>query len=483
MSLRTRLLGAVAYVLLLAIVAFGVPLGLNLSTRIGDEVRTQALGQADVIAQAAGDLLGPRTRSSLEALARRTARPVRARVLIVDRQGRVLADSAGRGELGVSYLTRPEIRGALAGRRTQIERTSATLGERILATAVPILHDGVTAGAVRVTQSVAAVHDAVLKAELAIALIGLSVLALGLLAGAVLAGQIARPLRRLEAVARRVAQGDLRARAEVEGSREQRSLAGSFNHMTDRIAALLSSQQDFVADASHKLRTPLTGLRLRLEAARELSEDPEAGEEIDAAITEVDRLARTVDELLQLSRSGSRSPVGTEIDLRDLAADMITRWQVEAGDRAITLTLAADGAAGTVFAARADLERALDVLIENALHYSPPGSEVTVATGRSRVEVRDRGAGVASDERELVFERFRRGRAGADGPPGSGLGLPIARELAREWGADVTLEARRGGGTVAVLAFALGENSPTLPKDSSTPREISPTLPDRADHP
>ena len=103
---------------------------------------------------------------------------------------------------------------------------------------MPIIHDGRTAGAVRVTQSVSAVHQAVLRVELAIALIGLIVLALGMLAGSLLAGQIGRPLRRLEAVARRVAQGDLRARAEVEGSLEQRSLSSSFNEMTDRIARL-----------------------------------------------------------------------------------------------------------------------------------------------------------------------------------------------------------------------------------------------------
>ena len=153
------------------------------------------------------------------------------------------------------------------------------------------------------------------RAELGLALIALIVLALGLLAGVVIAAPGGPPLRRLEAVARRVARGDLRARAEVEGSREQRSLSRSFNEMTDRIARLLAAQRDFVADASHQLRTPLTGLRLRLEEAKAHQTSAAAGAELDAAIAEVDRLAHTVDELLVLSRAGERELTGAPIDL------------------------------------------------------------------------------------------------------------------------------------------------------------------------
>ena len=367
--------------------------------------------------------------------------------------GQVLVDSAGPAELGASYLSRPEIKVALSGRQVQVQRASRTLGKEILATAVPIIHDGRTAGAVRVTQSVSAVHQAVLRVELAIALIGLIVLALGMLAGSLLASQIGRPLRRLEAVARRVAQGDLRARAEVEGSLEQRSLSSSFNEMTDRIARLWSAQQDFVADASHQLRTPLTGLRLRLEEAKALAVGTDATDELDAAIGEVDRLSHTVDELLLVSRAGERPLAGAPVNLGDLVIDAVARWRPQASERGIALAQQRDGDPGTVWAARADLERALDALLENALRYSPSGSGVTIAAAPGRIEVRDRGPGVPIEERELVFERFRRGTVGTAGPPGHGLGLPIARELVREWGGEVTIEGRDGGGTAAILTL------------------------------
>ena len=94
------------------------------------------------------------------------------------------------------------------------------------------------------------------------------------------------------------------------------------------------------------------------------------------------------------------------------------------------------------------------MLVENALLYSPAGGEVEIECLAGAIEVRDRGAGLQAGEAEEVFERFHRGSAGRQGVPGSGLGLPIARELARRWGADVRLRARAGGGTIAELAVA-----------------------------
>ena len=439
--------------LLLAIVALGVPLAINLRARVSAEVRTQARGQADLVAAEAADMLGARDSLELATLAQTAARQVRGRILIVNQAGAVLVDSTGPAEVGTSYESRPEIQSALLGHPIQVQRSSHTLGREILATAVPIIRHGRPVGAVRVTQSVAAVNSAVGTAILGLALLGAVVLALGLLAGAVIAAQVARPIRQLEAVARRVAEGELLARAPVEGSREQRSLARSFNEMTARVAALLRAQSDFVADASHQLRTPLTALRLRLEEARALDERPQSTE-IDAAIGEVDRLSHTVDELLALSGAGDRQARAAEVDLHLIASSALWRWQAQSDEREIALVHAVESGAGAIWASPADVERALDALIENALRYSPSGTTVTIASGPRSLEVRDRGPGVEAEELELVFERFHRGAAGRAGPPGSGLGLAIARELAGRWGGNVSLAPRPGGGTIARLSLS-----------------------------
>ena len=449
---------AVAYVLLLAIVALGVPLAINLKARVNAEVRTQAQAQADLVAATAADMLARVDKTELTTLARTASRSVRGRTLIVNRTGSVLADSAGPAQLGANYQSRPEIQAALAGRQVQVTRGSKTLGQELLATAVPIIRDGRPIGAIRVTQSVTTVNGAIRTALLGLGLVGLIVLALGLFAGSVIAAQVARPIRRLEAVARRVAAGDLTARAAVEGSSEQRSLARSFNDMTDRVAGLLRAQRDFVADASHQLRTPLTGIRLRLEEARALDGGRASEAEVDAAIGEVDRLAHTVDDLLLLSSAGERHPAGAAVALDEVAASAAARWRAAAAERGIALEHVRGRIEGPVWADRTDLDRSLDVLVENALLYSSPRTTVTIVSATGSIEVLDRGEGIAEEETELVFERFHRGRSGRAGPPGSGLGLAIARDLVRLWGGEVTLRPREGGGTAAVLELPLRQS-------------------------
>jgi signal transduction histidine kinase len=381
---------------------------------------------------------------------------VRGRVIIVDRSGKVLADSGSAATVGRSYAARPEIAAALAGRNYQKARRSNTLSADILATATPVRHNGVPAGAVRITQSIASVNHAVWKTIGGLALIGAVVLLLGLAAGLVIAGQVARPMRRLNVAVRRIAAGDLEARAPVEGSSEQRSLAMSFNEMTERLAGALKSQRRFVADASHQLRTPLTGLRLRIEEAQAVGVSPSAEQELEEGLREVDRLSEMVDELLVLSRAGERPSVAAEpVELAAAADRAVERWRAAGEERGVAVVRGGDRHPGVVESYAADVDRALDSLVENAVQYSEPGGEVEVLSHRGLLEVLDRGRGLEPGEEASVFERFHRGKAGRSGPSGTGLGLAIARELARRWGGDVALARRDGGGVRATLSYPL----------------------------
>ena len=117
----------------------------------------------------------------------------------------------------------------------------------------------------------------------------------------------------------------------------------------------------------------------------------------------------------------------------------------------ISSTDRATGGPAAPGAPAADLDRALDALVENAIRYSAGRLDRDRQRGPDRVEVLDEGPGLEPGEEEAVFERFRRGSAGPQGAGGTGLGLAIARELAREWGGDVTLENRTGGGLEATI--------------------------------
>ena len=426
--------------LVLAIVALEVPLIISLRDRVDNEVRSQARTQAAFLA-AAVDLTD---QEELRRVTTELARRVRGRVIVVGASGRLRADSAGTERVGADYSTRPEIASALRARPFQERRHSDTLGRDILATAVPVRSGLDVVGAVRVTQGVDAVGRATRRATLGLIAIGLLVLVLGLGAGAVIARQVAGPVDRLDRAVRRVAEGDLSARAKVEGSAEQQRLARTFNDMTARLERLVASQREFIADASHQLRTPLSGLRLRLEEARASTRDADAHEEIDAGLGELDRLSAIISELLVLSQAGEVDAPPEHVDLEDAAGRAAARWDGAGGGRVLAAGTAADG-----FCPRADLDRALDALVENALHYGNGAVEVRSAPGA--LEVLDRGPGLAPDELTAVFERFHRGHAGRAGPAGTGLGLPIARELARRWGGEVTLANRDGGGARAVV--------------------------------
>jgi two-component system, OmpR family, sensor kinase len=390
-------------------------------------------------------------------------------VVIVDDQGRLVSDSAGEGLINAPYGDRPEIRRALATSRTaQGRRYSDTLGQEVLYTAAPIVDEG-RLGAVRITQSVEPIDERIRRDVLGLAAVGLAALAFGLLFAWVIATALSRPLRGLADAARRVEAGDLEARAEPGGAREQREVAEAFNDMTDRLSRVLAAQREFVANASHQLRTPLTGLRLRIEAAALKADDPGLSSELDAAEREAERLARLVTSLLALAREGETPTDPRPVSLAEAARAAVERWEAQAAEDGTSLVAAGDD---DVHAAASDEDVAivLDNLIENALRYAPEGSQVGVSWHRDGhravLAVEDEGPGLTPGEEAQVFERFARGSAGR-GVSGSGLGLPIVATLAHRWGGTAGIRNRPGGGAEARIELpAVAEGAlPTLNRE------------------
>jgi signal transduction histidine kinase len=473
LSLHTRLLAAFAYVLILVIVALEVPLVLNVSRRVDAEVKAQAAAEAQLVAaSASGGLQGGATRD-LQRIAQEAGRESGGRVIVVNRNGRILADSAGQQG---NYRDRPEILAALDGGIAQGRRFSETLNESLLYTAVPIVVGNDVGGAVRVTQSVDAIDRRVRRDVLGLVGIGLIALILGLAFAWFLAGTLARPLQRLAATARRVEAGDLGARADPEGSREHREVAHAFNDMTDRLEHVLDAQREFVANASHQLRTPLTGLRLRLEAAS-LKAGPELSEELDAAEREVDRLARLLTALLTLATEGDRPPARGAVTVAEALERARDRWEDRGMQSGHRLRLQR-GDLSVAAVSDEDLAIMLDNLIENALVYSPDGGTVTLRCGREGDEIvvgiEDEGPGLRAGEEEHVFERFARGNSG-QATHGTGLGLAIVSTLARRWGGSARIANRPEGGARAEIRLPAAS-----PGSLQTPnRSLDEALPGR----
>jgi signal transduction histidine kinase len=292
------------------------------------------------------------------------------------------------------------------------------------------------------------------RSWLVLAGVGAIILAIVFLVSLRLARQVTKPLDELERAAARLGHGDLEARAPVPDSpQEIRELAESFNRTAGRLEELVSSQQAFVADASHQLRTPLAALRLRLENLEgELGAAPDAArEDVSGSLAEVARLSRLVDGLLELARA-ERSAAPTDLlDLGPLVDGRVEAWSALAAERGVELvTELEDGL--VVRSEPGRLEQVLDNLLSNALEVAPPGTAVRV-TGRRHPEgvelaVLDAGPGMRPEQRGRAFDRFWR-PTGADRDGGSGLGLAIVQRLVTADGGTIELDQSPEGGLAA----------------------------------
>lgn len=435
MSLRARLLAAFAYTLIVVIVALEVPLSANVSDRVNAEVEADSAAKAQVVAASAADQL--HDRASLERISRQAAVSLNGLVFVIDGSGRQIASSTGSITRPPQPTDDPVALQALGGEVAQGRHHE---GQDILSTAVPIVRNGRTVGALELEQSLNAVRNQVRQDVLALIGIGVLALILGLGVAWILAGSIARPLRSLGEAARRRAAGDASARAPERGSREQVQVAREFNEMADRLDAVLESQRAFVADASHQLRTPLTGLRLRLEAAGVKTSDPAVARELAAAEHETERLNQLVEDLLELA-SSEQPAEDDRTDLPQAARAAAERWRGPASESRHEIALETDGDL-VVRAGSRELAAILDNLVENAIKYSPSGSPVTIEcageNGSATVGVISDSGPLDDEVASHAFERFYRGRGAG---PGTGLGLPIVQALAKRRGGRARLEA------------------------------------------
>jgi signal transduction histidine kinase len=370
------------------------------------------------------------------------------RVIVINPDGVLIADSTGSQNLGQTYATpgRPELVRVLQTPEPTSEiRHSDTLGQDVLVAAAPIIDEATSYGAVRVSKYMGEVQDRARRVIAGLAVIGIGALVAGLIVAFVLAGSFSRPLTKLAAVAKRLGGGDLSARAETsEGASEIVQLARSFDDMADRLEATVKAQREFVANASHQLRTPLTGMKLRIEAAM-VGAPKDVGRQLQAADTEVDRLSEIVNRLLVMARRIEEGGP-SEIDLDEAVQRALERWGERASRQGATLTARGEG--GRALGEPADLDQILDNLIDNAVAYAPGPVVIETgrADGRAFLAVEDVGPGIAADERPRVTDRFFRGRTAPKGG-GTGLGLAIVRELAEKWGGTVVVEQANGGGT------------------------------------
>jgi signal transduction histidine kinase len=471
-------LSITAFVLLVLEIPLGVSYANSVERRLTSDLQHDAFSLAIRSQQPLASTPSGEEAHDLQSLAVRYRDSAGGRVVIVDADGRSVADSDTTSPIGRDFSTRSEVARALGGAEVSGTRSSRTLGSDLLYVALPIGSAGGIQGAVRITFPASVIDDQIRHIWLLLAATGGVVLGIVLLASQLLARSVTKPLHDLEHAAGALGAGDLAARAEVpRGPAELTVLAESFNATASRLEQLVGGQRAFIADASHQLRTPLAAMRLRLENM-EVDVHGAAAEDLEGALAEVSRLSRLVDGLLVLARAEHSSSAPASIAVDDVIDGRCNAWDAFAAEKQVRIDAAVDGSP-MVRVTPGRLEQVVDNLLNNALEVAPEGSAVRVSA-RERgdwVELRvsDEGPGMSADDRARAFDRFwQSGGARKDGRPNGhfGLGLSIVRELVVGDGGDVALEPSPAGGLEVVVRMRRSD-TPAARQEHGRERQLS----------
>ena len=338
--------------------------------------------------------------------------------------------------LGVAADRTPDVDRAFRG------ASFAAEGEEGRAVFVPATRAD---GTVAVVQAV--VPNALLRQGVSRSWLLLLGLALGLLLVAVviadwLGRSVVRPVRELAATARRVAGGDLGATVVPSGPPEVADVGGALNGLSGRITELLAAEREMVADLSHRLRTPLTALRLDAEAVADAGDRGRLRADIDA-------LEATVTELIREARQPSTSPPGETIDLVPVVRERAAYWGALAEDQDRPWELTVDDAAVPVRLRTREAEAMLDVLLDNVFSHTPEATPYWVRLRDRCLVVEDAGPG---------FDDGHADQRGRSAGGSTGLGLDIARQMAERLGGSLRVATREPRG--ARVEVDLGPGAP-----------------------
>jgi two-component system sensor histidine kinase MprB len=304
-------------------------------------------------------------------------------------------------------------------------------------------------GAVQLARSIQETNDVLSTLDIRLLLIALGGTVVAALLAWVIARRIVRPIEQLTGATEAVAETqDLEREITVDRRDELGRLATSFNTMLVALRTSRDQQKRLVMDASHELRTPLTALRTNIEVLQRNTalDDAQRTEMLGEVESELHELGDLVAELVDLATDARTEEPMQRVDLADVADRAVARFRRRTG-REITLTVSGRT---EVTARPGAIERAIGNLVENACKFST--APVDVRVDGNRVDVADRGPGIAADDQVHVFDRFYRAPA-ARTMPGSGLGLAIVKQIADLHAGSIELLPRDGGGTIARLTL------------------------------
>jgi signal transduction histidine kinase len=329
----------------------------------------------------------------------------------------------------------------------------------LLHSAEPVQLNGKTLGTFIVVHATAGEQNEALEAFHAVVQVKVVVLLLALILIWLAASRILAPLRVLSDTAHDISESDLSKRIPAQGNGEIADLAHTFNDMMDRLQGAFESQRNFINDAGHELRTPITIIRGHLEL---MGSDPDEQQETIALVTdELDRMGRMVEELSLLAKAERPDFLQPEVvDIQSFTQELYTKATALAADRDWHLEATASG---SWMADRQRLTEAIINLAENAVQHTVAGDRITLGSDLDhemlRLWVRDTGTGIDPEDQQRIFARFARATKQRRRSEGTGLGLAIVKAITEAHCGRVTLDSRPGTGSTFTLVLPLEPSS------------------------
>lgn len=374
--------------------------------------------------------------------------------------GAALADSSRETPPRATRKNAPEVYDALESISQGMSIRRDERGIRIMYLAVLIQQGNEITGILRLGTPMQAAEESARRQLMILIFTSVSIASAVSLFGWVLARNLAAPILSLTQAVGKMERGELGVRVKPTGPRELRRLGESFNSMANRLQSNINELRAFVANASHELRTPLTVVKLRTEALRDGAlEDAEVARRfIDEIETEIDRLVRMVNDLLDLSRmeAGLAPSKRGPINVLSIAREVKETFTIRAKQAKVDLKLDGEPGLPPVLGNEDQVRRVFYNLVENAIKYTPNGGQVEMLIRRGPKEktvrflVRDTGPGIAPEHLTRVFERFYRAETGQNRPTGSlrgsGLGLAIAKSIVESHGGTIGVNSELGSG-------------------------------------
>lgn len=438
--MRTRLLPLLIVLMAAMLLALGVPLAVGAAAARQQKVvvdRIDDTAHFAALAQYVG-VEGGERRRTLQNELDSYYEVYRIRVGVFHQNKSIMANAPVTMFVPDEGEVREAFDEALLSRRSQDPPQVFPWDDKRIVVASPVIRDGDVVAVVVTDSPTGELRSRILRDW---TVIGAGLLAAMLVAvGAALrlTGWVLRPVRILDATTHAIASGRLKSRVSAAGGPpELRRLARSFNEMADNVESVLEQQRAFVADASHQLRNPLAALLLRIELlALEL---PEGNEEIASVQAEGKRLARVLDDLLDLALAEHSEPDLRLTDIGALAAERVAAWAPAAEAKGVRLV--GDCPPTTGWVDPVTFSSALDAVIDNAVKFTPEGESVEVVVSsngdRAGVVVSDHGPGLTDEELARIGDRFWRSNRHQN-VKGSGLGLSICRALLQAGGGTLT---------------------------------------------